>query len=126
MSPGLTVIYALLMLEGVTSGLWIARLLPSLGVRGRTVVVLLGLRAIVSSAQIVGAAMLRVRRPSGPPLARAALVGSAMLIPLEVGLRLVPTNLDPTWRWWLVAAYWIYAGVALWALGRLFTRPADR
>jgi hypothetical protein len=108
-----TVVYGLLVLEAASTGLWIARLLPSLGVRGRTVVALVALRAVVSSLQIVSAAMLRTRRPSGPPFARVALIASAGLIPFEVGWRLVPSNLDPTYGWWIVFGYWVYVVIGV-------------
>jgi hypothetical protein len=112
------IVSGLLFLEGVRSGLWIAALLPSLGVRDRTTVVLVCLRAAVSAIQMVSGVLLRLGRMSAPALARAALLASAVLMPLELGLRLVPTNMDPTYRWWLVAAYAVYAGSAIWYLGR--------
>lgn len=110
------VIYGLLMLEAVNSAFWIERLLPSLAVRDRTTIVLVCLRALVSGLQGVGGLLLRANRMSGPAMARGALWGSAALIPFEVGARLVPGNLDPTYRWWVVVAYWIYAATATWYL----------
>ena len=112
------IVSGLLILEGVRSGLWIAALLPSLGVRDRTTVVLVCLRAAASAIQMVSGVLLRLGRMSAPALARTALLASAVLMPLELGLRLVPTNMDPTYRWWLVAAYGVYAGSAIWYLGR--------
>ncbi len=117
-SPGRAVVSGLLMLEAVQSALWIAALLPSLGVRDRTTVALVCLRAAVSGTQMVGGVLLRLGRTAAPVLARSALLASAALMPFETGWRLVPTNLDPTYRWWLVAAYGIYAGSAVWYLGR--------
>lgn len=113
-----SIIYGLLILEAVNSGLWIARLLPSLGVRGWTVIALVAARGLVSSVEIVSAVMLRMRRPSGPPLARMALLASAILMPLEIGFRLVPTSMDPTYRWWVAGAYWAYVAVVVRLLPR--------
>jgi hypothetical protein len=106
-------ISGLMILEAVQSALWIQHLLPSLAVRDRTTIALVCLRAVVSSLQIAGGVFLRTRRMTGPAIAQAALIGSALLIVLEVGLRLTPTDRDPTYRWWMVAAYWIYAVAAL-------------
>ena len=105
-------IYGLLILEAANAGLWVSRLLPSLAVRDRTTVLLVGLRVCVSGLQIVAGVLLRTARLSGPTMARWSIVGSAVLMPLEIGWRLVPTNLDPTYRWWVVVGYWVYAGVA--------------
>lgn len=113
----ITIIYVLLVLEAANSGLWLAKILPTLAVRDWTNVVLILLRGGVSSLQIVGAVLLRTGRLSGVPIARASLAGSALLIPFEVGLRLVPTNADPTYRWWIVVGYWVYVAVA-WVLLR--------
>ena len=112
----MTILYGLLVLEGASSALWIARLLPAMGVRGWTVIVLVAARGLVSSLQFVSAMLLRTRRANGPPLARAALAGSSALITLEVGFRMVPTSVDPTFAWWIVGGYWAYAALAIWLL----------
>jgi hypothetical protein len=112
------IVAGLLILEAVQSALWIARLLPSLGVRDRTTVVLVCCRAAISALQLVAGVQLRRDRMSVSSLARVALLSSVALVPFEVGWRLVPTNLDPTYRWWVVAAYLAYAGAAWSWLGR--------
>jgi hypothetical protein len=111
------ILAGLLILEAVQSALWMAPLLPSLGVRDRTTVVLVAVRAVVSALELVAGFQLRVNRLSARPLARAALIVSAALMPLEIGWRQVPTNLDPTYRWWVVSAYLVYAAAASWWLG---------
>jgi hypothetical protein len=111
------VISGLLILEAVQSALWIAGLLPSLGVRDRTTVALVCLRAVVSGVQMVSGLLLRLGRMSAPALARSALTASAALAPFETGFRLVPSSLDPTYRWWLVTVYAVYAASAIWYLG---------
>jgi hypothetical protein len=99
--------------EGLYTGLWLAGLLPGLVSRAPLTVLLVVVRAGVGALQIVAAWMLMRDSPSGRPIAIATLAASAMLITFETGWRLVPTNLDPTYAWWLVAAYWIYAVVAI-------------
>lgn len=103
-------------LEGLYAGLWLAGLLPGLGRRGALVLVLIGVRAAVGAVEVVAAWLLLRGSMSSRPLAAAALAASAVLVPLETGWRLVPTNLDPTYRRWLVGAYWVYAATALWVL----------
>lgn len=115
---GRATLSGLLILEAVQSALWIVTLLPSLGVRDRTTVALVCLRAAVGAIQVVSGVLLRLGRMSAPALARAALLASATLTPFETGWRLVPTNLDPTYRWWLVAAYEAYALIAIRYLAR--------
>ena len=83
---------------------------------GATVLVLIGVRAAVGAVEVVAAWLLLRGSMSSRPLAIAALAASAVLVPLETGWRLVPTNLDPTYRWWLVGAYWAYALVGIRAL----------
>ena len=117
------IVSGLLVLEAVQSALWIAALLPSLGVRDRTTIALVCLRAAVSGAQLMGGVLLRLGRLSAAPLARSALLASATLMPFEIGWRLVPTSQDPTYRWWLVAAYVIYAGAAWSWIGK-YGRPS--
>lgn len=99
----------LLLLEGFWTALWIAGLLPTIGAQSRTVVTVITLRAMVGVAEIMAARFLLARRAGARPLAQMTLIGSATLLTVEIGARLSPTNMDPTYRWPLVAAYWIYA-----------------
>ena len=103
----------LLLLEALNTVLWIAGLLESLPTRGPLVLSLLGLRAATGALQMVGGALLVGRRPPGPGLATIALLASAVLTTCEIGLRMAPSNLDPTFRWWVVWGYWIYAAAAI-------------
>jgi multisubunit Na+/H+ antiporter MnhB subunit len=103
-------------LEALYSAFWIARLLPSLAVRDSLTVLLVSIRGTVSAVELIAAWALLRRSPGGPLLAGAALGASAVLTVLETGWRLVPTNLDPTWRWGIVGAYAVYAVLGIWAL----------
>jgi hypothetical protein len=100
---------ALLVFEAISAVLWIAALLPSLPTRDFITDVFVALRGIVGAVELVaGMLLLRDQRP-GATFGQAALVASAGLGTGEIGLRLVPSNLDPTFRWWVVGAYWIVA-----------------
>ena len=106
----------LLVAEGVTTLFWFVRLLPTLGWRDRSSVALILVRGLVGALQLSSGWGLTSGRPSARPLARFALLASAGLMTLEIGARMVPTDLDPTYRWPLVWAYWVYALGAIWAL----------
>jgi hypothetical protein len=106
----------LLMLEALLTARWIAALIPSLPTRGLSTDLLIALRGLVGSAQLVAAVTLRWRRPFAARLAVACLAASAGLIVFETGLRLAPSNLDPSFKWWAVLAYLSYAVVASWAI----------
>jgi hypothetical protein len=62
--------------------------------------------------QWIGGMSLLMRRRSVVRFCQIALIASAILTTFEIGLRIAPSNLDPTWRWWLVVLYWVYAIVA--------------
>lgn len=98
--------------EALYSALWVAGLFPALAVRDGLTVLLVSLRGGLSVIELMAAWSLLRRRPGAPLLAAGAVLASAVLLTLETGLRLVPTNLDPTYRWWVVGGYWIYAAAA--------------
>ncbi len=112
----------LLVAEGVTTLFWLVRLAPSLGWRDPASTTLILFRGLVGAMQLTSGWWLSTRRPSAGPLARLALFLSAALMTLEIGERMSPTNLDPTYRWPLVIAYWVYALGAGWFLSRAARR----
>jgi hypothetical protein len=99
----------LLVVEGLTTGWWLARILPSLQGYDRAALILVAARAVIGGMQLAGGFFLVSRRLAAATLARVALLASAMLTTFEIGARMAPTDLDPTFRWPLVIAYWIYA-----------------
>jgi len=109
----------LLIAEGVSTLFWIVMLVPSLGWRDRSSVAVIIARGVIGALQLVGGWGLAIRSASAPVLARWALGLSAALLVLEVGLRMSPSNLDPTFRWPLVSAYAVYALAAI-----VILRPA--
>jgi hypothetical protein len=105
----MTLIAFLLVIEGLSTGWWLARILPSIQGYDRAAMILVAARVAIGSMQLMGGVFLMSRRLAAATLARFALLASAMLTTFEIGARMVPTNLDPTFRWPLVLAYWVYA-----------------
>lgn len=102
----------LLVAEGLTTGWWLARIFPSIQGYDRAALILVAARTLIGSMQLMGGFFLMGRRLAAATLARFALLASAMLTTFEIGARMAPTDLDPTFRWPLVIAYWIYAFAA--------------
>ena len=111
-------IATLVFMEVAVNSLWIAQLLSSIVYRRPLTWVLFLARVVLTALELKSATLLLDERNAGPALVRAVLLASAALLTLEVGFRLAPTNLDPTFRWWLVGAYWAYALVIRWVLRR--------
>ena len=106
---------ALLILDGLGAAVRLTSLLPTLVVYGPLTLTLLAARALVAALQFTSGWMLWDDRPPARPIAIAALAASALLKIPEIGLRLAPTNIDPTFKWWAVAAYAVYAAaIAAW------------
>jgi len=97
--------------------------LPSIGYRGPLDWLLLMARAVITALELIAAASLSSAGEARLRLAGRVLLGSAGLLTLEVGFRLAPSNLDPTFRWWIVGGYWAYVLAAQWVVRRITTRP---
>ena len=113
----------LLFTEVVVSSLGIAQLLPSIGYRRPLDWLFLMARAVITALELIAAASLSNAREARLLLAGRVLLGSAGLLTLELGFRLAPSNLDPTFRWWIVGGYWAYALVVQWGARRITRRP---
>lgn len=100
---------ALVLIEGVAGAVRLAGFVQSLAVYGPIALTLLALRGLVCAMQITGGWWLAARRPTAPAIVRVAMLASLVLTVAETGFRLAPTSLDPTFRWWAVAAYAVYA-----------------
>lgn len=112
----------LLLFEAVLTGMWIARLLPTIGIYDVVALIVMANRAVVGAAELLAWWLIRTKRPLAIPLTRIVLVASAVLTTLEIGWRLAPSNIDPAWRWWYVGGYWVYASFWL-----VYLRPkSDR
>jgi hypothetical protein len=119
----MTLLALLLIVEGLSTGLWIARLVPRLSGQDAVVVGLLAIRGLVGAMQLAGGVFLMGRREAAVTLSQWALIASATLTTFEIGERMAPTHLVPSLRWPLVCAYWVYA---LSAGMYLRSRVADR
>jgi len=108
----------MLMLEGFSSGMRLLQFIPVFVVYSWFTVTLLLVRGGVGVLQFAGGWSLLQKAPVGPRLGRTALVVSAVLTMFEIGFRMTPTSLFPSYRWPFVAAYWLYALVGVWVLKR--------
>jgi hypothetical protein len=122
----MTLIALLLVVEGLSTGLWIARLVPRLSAFDALVVALMVARGLVGAMQLTGGVFLMGRRPAAVPLSQWALIASAALTTLEIGARMAPANVVPGFRWPLVGAYWVYAIGAVLYLRRIGGVQVDK
>lgn len=114
----MALIALLLIVEGLSTGLWIAKLVPMLSAFDAPVLTLMIVRGLVGAMQLAGGVFLLGHRPAAAMLSRWALIASATLTTLEIGARMAPGNLGPGLRWPLVGAYWCYAiGAGLYLRG---------
>ncbi|MEO8070285.1 MAG: hypothetical protein ABI652_02710 [Acidobacteriota bacterium] len=112
----------LLAIDGLLTELWVAGHVSTIAAYSPAPLLLMAASAIVGAAQFAGARMVIARRPAGPVLAQYALAGSALLMVLELGLGLAPSNLFPSLKWPVVCVYLVYATLAIWGLRRIAAR----
>ena len=96
-----------LMADGIWTGLWFAGLLDSLGGRDATSVFAIAGRMMAATLSVAAGWLISQRRPAGAPLGIAALLLIALFSLIGAGTRVLPSNLDPSFRWpvaWLQAA----------------------
>jgi hypothetical protein len=109
---------ACLLLEGALTVIWLTSLLSTLSVYSGLTLAVIAARGVVGALQLTSGWWLLAARLVAPALAIAAVVASALLTVVEVGLRLSPSNLDPTFRWPFVAVYLLYCALVIWLLTR--------
>ena len=109
MSMGRSIPAAFLLVEGLVNAIWVAGLVVALQGYGAVAVALVLARGLAGALQGSSGWMLLAGRPPGVVLGQAAFGFSATLAVLETGLRLAPSNADPTYRWLWVGGYWAYA-----------------
>jgi hypothetical protein len=100
---------SLLIAESMFGGLRVAGLIPRLSGYDAVAVALILARGLLYALQFISGWLLANRRPQGFALAPWALVVSALLTPLDVGLSLAPTGVYPWLRWQVTAGYGLYA-----------------
>ena len=103
------VMAVLLIGEALLTAAWLATRLPVLAIYGGTELLMIGLRALVAILLCAAASMWIRRLSPAPAFTRGAVLSSAGLLTLELGLRLAPTSLFPAFRWPVVMGYWVYA-----------------
>jgi hypothetical protein len=108
----------LLIVEAFGTAHAVTQILPNVGVYRWWTLLLIGARILVAGVQFVAAMKLWRDDAFGLPIARAAVLASAILLTFEIGWRLSPTNSDPTFRWWFVGGYWAYAALVVAFLAR--------
>jgi hypothetical protein len=72
----------------------------------------------VGALQAASGVLLLERKPQGRALGQTALVLSAVLTTLIVGVRLAPSDIYYWIRWEFTAGYWTYALIGIWILRR--------
>jgi hypothetical protein len=108
----------ILIVEAAFAGLYTLQLIPALAGYDAIAVGLILARAGVGALQLTGGWQLVQKAPSGPALARLALLLSAVLTTMIVGWRLAPSEIYYWIRWEVVTGYWAYAVVGAWSLTR--------
>jgi hypothetical protein len=110
------VLGTILIVEAAVAGLSTVQSLPALAGYDAIAVVLILAGAGVGALQLASGFLLIEKRPAGPALAQAALVASAIVTILTVGLRLAPSDVYYWIRWQFVAGFLVYVIVAVFYL----------
>lgn len=100
------VLGVLLMVDGLAAALWFTTLLASLSGREALSVAVIVARAGAGALAVIGGWLITQRRPPGEQLAIAAAVATSALVTIGAIWRLLPTNLDPSFRMPVVGVYW--------------------
>ena len=108
---------AWLMADGVWTALWFSGLAQSLGGRDAVSVTAIGARLLVAALSVASGWLISQRRPAGAPLGTAALLLLAAFSVIDASTAVLPSNLDPSFRW---PAAWLHATGA--AVGILLLR----
>jgi hypothetical protein len=110
-----------LMVDAGTTALWFSALAGSLTGRDTLSVVAMVARVLVAALSATAGWLVTQRRPASAPLGTAALALIAGFQVLNAVSGVLPTNLDPAFRWPLA---WAYAGAA--AVGITLLRRDER
>ena len=102
-----------LMADGIWTGLWFSTLADSLGGRDMPSVLAIVARLIVAALSVTSGWLITQRRPAGTPLGTMALVSLALFSVIDAGTGVLPSNLDPSFRW---PAAWMQAAGAIVAI----------
>ena len=96
-----------LMADGLWTAIWFAGLASSLGGRDLSSTAAMSARSVVAAMSMVAGWFISQHQPSGPPLGKAAAALIAAFSVVDAATGVLPTNLDPSFRWpvaWLQVA----------------------
>lgn len=105
-----------LMVDAVTTGLWFSAIADSLPGRDTLSVVVMVARLLTAALSAAAGWLIAQRRPQGPALGSTALVLVGLFALVTAVSGVLPTNLDPAWRW---PAAIVTAGAAVAAIAVL-------
>lgn len=88
-----------LMVDGALTGLWFTGLADSMGGRDALSVFMIVVRVLVAALSVSAGWLISQRRPAGAPLGIVALLLITLLTIVSAGTGVLPTNLDPSFRW---------------------------
>lgn len=88
-----------LIVDAVTTGLWFSTIADSLAGRDTLSVIVMVARLLTAALSAAAGWLIARRRPQGPALGRAALALVALFAFVTAMSGVLPTNLDPAWRW---------------------------
>lgn len=94
----------------------LARFVDLAGAYDATVWALTLARGLATALTGAAAYSLIQQRPPARALARLAVLVSALLLTLELGVGLAPNSLTPGTQGPIVGAYWVYAVVVIFVL----------
>jgi hypothetical protein len=103
------VVALLLVLEGLGSGTLLISQISTYGVYDGPTLAVLAVRGALGILQFAAGWLIVRRLPIAAGFASIVLVASAALRTAELGFGAAPTNIFPTYRWPIAAAYWAYA-----------------
>jgi len=108
-----------LMADGIWTGLWFAGLVDSLAGRDVISVAAIMARLIVGALSVVSGLFVSQRTPAGEPLGITSFLLIAAFGIIDAGTGVLPSNLDPSFRWPVAWVQAVAAIVAILLLRRL-------
>ena len=107
-----------LMADGLLTALWFAGLANSLGGRDSSSVAAMSARLVVAALSIVAGWFISQRRPAGAALGTGAAAFIAVFSVLDAATGILPSNLDPSFRWPVAGLHVAAATLAILSLER--------
>ena len=111
------------MADGIWTGLWFAGLADSMGGRDAISVTATVARLVVAALSVSAGWFMSQRRPAGVPLGIAALFLIALFSVIDASTAVLPSNLDPSFRW---PSAWLQVTAACAAILLLRSEPREK